>query len=214
MRFDESLVREKLIAEGYVSRETCDRIAAYLDIVRLWQPKTNLVAPSTLGEVWSRHVLDSAQLLMLQPNARCWVDFGSGGGFPGLVIACAMPERQGQVHLVESNQKKAAFLRHVCVTLDLPATIHADRAERIAATLPDIEVTTARALATLDTLLGYSSSLLKTGAIGLFPKGRDHVAELTDARRHWHFSYQLHPSMTEQGAAIVEITQFAGRKAP
>ena len=205
---EEREIREALISKARVSHETLVRLDAFVDLLRQWQLRTNLIAPSTLDEVWSRHILDSAQLLQIVPDARLWVDLGSGGGFPGLVIACAMQDVQGHIHLVESNSKKASFLRHVAVSLQLPCTVHAERIETILPRLPVPDVVTARALADLDTLLSLASSLLKRGAIGLFPKGRDHALELTKAAEHWHFSSRLHESVTDRHARVVEITNF------
>lgn len=202
--------RSLLVSKGYVSHETLALLERYVELLRLWQLRTNLVAPSSLRDIWTRHILDSAQLLKICPKARLWVDIGSGGGFPGLVIACAMREAAGHVHLVESNMKKASFLRHVATSLQLPCTIHAERIETSVPKLPVPDVVTARALAELDTLLGLVSSLLKRGAIGLFPKGRDHATELTKAAEHWHFSSKLHESITDPDARIVEITSFQG----
>lgn len=189
-----------------VSRETLGRLEAYAELLLQWQQRINLISPSTIPELWSRHILDSAQLVRLKPDARCWVDLGSGGGLPGLVIACFLAESvEGRIHLVESNGKKAAFLRHVATTLCLPAEIHVQRIEAAIPLLPQPEIVTARALATLDELIGYSNLLLKRGALGLFPKGRDVDDELTAAQRNWHFSYTLHRSVTDSAARIVEI---------
>lgn len=201
-------IRQALVSKGRVSHETVARLDAFVDLLRQWQLRMNLIAPSTLDEVWSRHILDSIQLLQIRPEARLWVDLGSGGGFPGLVIACAMRDSAGHVHLVESNGKKASFLRHVAVSLQLPCTVHAERIETTLPRLSVPDVVTARALADLSTLFGLASSLLKRGAIGLFPKGRDHALELTKAAEHWHFSSRLHESLTDRHARVVEITNF------
>jgi len=199
-------VRTRLLGEFGVSRETLDRLNSYVELLLQWQRRINLISPATIPELWSRHILDSVQLVQLKPNARQWVDLGSGGGLPGLVIACFLADTaDGRIHLVESNGKKAAFLRHVATTLSLPAEIHARRIEEAIEHLPQPEIVTARALATLDELIGYSNLLLKRGAIGLFPKGRDVDGELTTAQGNWHFSYTLHRSVTEPAARIVEI---------
>lgn len=202
-------VRALLQGEFGVSRETLDRLDRYVDLLLQWQQQINLISPATIPELWSRHILDSVQLVQLKPAARHWVDLGSGGGLPGLVIACFLADTaDGRIHLVESNGKKAAFLRHVATTLSLPAEIHAERIEKVIPQLPQPEIVTARALATLDQLIGYSNLLLKRGAIGLFPKGRDVDGELTAAQRNWHFSYTLHRSVTEAAARIVEIAMI------
>ena len=190
-----------------VSRETYARLEIYVAMLREWQSRINLVSPTTLGSIWERHVVDSLQLHALKPKALRWADMGSGGGLPGLVIACALAEQEGaQVHLIESNHKKAAFLRAVSVALALPTTIHAMRIEEAIPHLSSIDVVTARALAPLGDLIAYGNLLLKSGATGLFPKGRDYQSELTDALRNWQFSYQLHNSMTEPASRIIEIS--------
>src|SRR5260221_8105953 len=108
-----------------VSRETEARIDRYVDLLREWQAKTNLVAPSTLPNLWTRHVADSLQLLTLAPAAKVWVDLGSGGGFPGVVLACALAETSGaMVHLVERNARKAAFLRQALRVTGAPGMVH------------------------------------------------------------------------------------------
>ncbi|MGL5447564.1 MAG: 16S rRNA (guanine(527)-N(7))-methyltransferase RsmG [Rhabdaerophilum sp.] len=205
---NEAQARDALVARGLVSRETLSLLDRYVELLRLWQSRTNLIAPSTCDEIWARHILDSAQLLQIRPEARTWVDLGSGGGLPGLVLACAMREMGGYVDLIESNGKKASFLRHVATSLDLPCGIHAERIEASVPKLPIPHIVTARALADLDSLLGLASSLLKRGAVGLFPKGRDHQTELTRAAEHWHFSYALHESATDPQARVVEITEL------
>lgn len=197
---------EKLVD---VSRETWGRLERLVETLDRWQAKTNLVAPDTLETVWTRHVADSAQLSALAPEeAETWVDLGAGGGFPGLVIA-AMREGRTHVHLVESNGKKAAFLREAARAMGLAVTVHAARAE---AALSDIvaDVVSARALAPLSALLGLAAPLLKTGAVGLFPKGREAVAELTEAEKNWKFRASLSPSLTDAEARIVRIDAFDG----
>lgn len=176
-----------------------------------WQAKTNLVSPATLPVIWTRHVADSLQLLRLAPSApRTWLDMGSGGGFPGLVVAATLgPE--SQVHLVESNLKKAAFLREVARTLSARTVIHAQRAEDVLGqTVTTADVVSARALAPLVQLLGLAAPLLKTGALGLFPKGKEAEAELTQAQESWRFKASLHPSLTDPAACIVRIDGFEG----
>lgn len=200
-------IRSRLASEFGVSRETLARLSTYVELLLQWQQRINLISPATIPDLWSRHILDSVQLFQLKPDARRWVDLGSGGGLPGLVIGCFLADRaDSSIHLVESNGKKAAFLRYVVMTLSLPVEIHAQRIEDAVPQLPQPEIVTARALATLDELIGYSNLLLKRGAIGLFPKGRDVDVELTAARRSWHFSSTLHRSVTDPAARIVEVT--------
>lgn len=194
------------LARSGVSRETYDDLKRYVSHLRQWQTRINLVSPSTLSEIWSRHVADSAQIFALRSKAEIWLDLGSGAGLPGLIIAILVKHRgHGCVHLVESNQKKAAFLRFVAQDLDLPVEIHAQRIEDCINTIPLPDIVTARALASLDVLIGHTNLLLKKGAVGLFPKGRDHQEELTEAQQNWQFSYTLHPSVTDPRARIVEV---------
>lgn len=200
------LSRDRLQKLG-VSRETFEDLERYVALLRQWQKRINLISPNTLSEIWERHIVDSVQIFALRPNARIWLDLGSGGGLPGIVIAILAKHRgSGRVHLVESNQKKAAFLRHVAQEIALPAEIHARRIEDCIADIELPEIVTARALASLDTLIGYTNLLLKRGTIGIFPKGRDHQEELTEALRNWQFSYTLHPSVTDPKARIIEVS--------
>jgi 16S rRNA (guanine527-N7)-methyltransferase len=190
-----------------VSRETWDRLGRYVELLTRRQQTLNLIAASTLPHIWTRHIADSLQLLPLAPGARKWLDFGSGAGFPGLAIACALAETPGaEVHLVESTQKKAAFLREVVETLSLPAIVHAQRIEDFTARpTARFDVVTARAVAPLERLLGYAFPLLKTGAAGLFPKGQDVAAELTQASKSWNIEADLIPSKTDPQARIVRV---------
>jgi 16S rRNA (guanine527-N7)-methyltransferase len=193
-----------------VSRETWGRLDALVARVIDRQATMNLIAPSTIPTIWTRHVADSLQLLPLAAGAKRWLDFGSGAGFPGLVIACALVETVGaQMHLVESTQKKAAFLRETVDALHLPAIVHAQRIEDFTRTNKlRFEVVTARAVAPLEKLLGYANPLLKTGAIGLFPKGQDIEAELTQASKSWKIGAELIPSKTDPHARIVLVRRL------
>src|SRR4051794_27081065 len=137
-----------------VSRETEARLDRYVDLLREWQAKTNLVAPSTLPNLWTRHISDSLQLLALAPFAKTWADFGSGGGFPGVVLACALAETPGaMIHLVERNAKKAAFLREALRVTNSPGQVHladiGDSVDRIGSI---VDCVTARAVAPLHQL--------------------------------------------------------------
>jgi 16S rRNA (guanine527-N7)-methyltransferase len=173
-----------------VSRETRGRLERYVELLLEWQERTNLVAPSTLTTIWSRHIADSLQLLELAPAARSWVDLGSGAGFPGVAIACALAGSAGAaVHLVESNAKKAAFLREAIRHTGAPATVHPVRIEDFVKnfTAP-VDAVTARALAPLDVVFGLAEPLLGRGAIGLFLKGQDVEAELTQASKCWNIN--------------------------
>ena len=196
-----------------VSRETESRLDGYLDLLRHWQVTTNLVAPSTLPHLWTRHVADSLQLLTLAPDARTWVDLGSGGGFPGVVLACALAEKSGAVvHLVERNSKKAAFLREALRITSAPGIVHAAGIEDVVESIQGpIDCVTARALAPLHQLIGFAEPLVKRGAKALFLKGQDVESELTEATRCWSMEPILHPSRTGGNGWIVELDQIERR---
>jgi len=196
-----------------VSRETDVRLDRYLDLLRQWQAKTNLVAPSTLPHLWTRHVADSLQLLSLAPSAKTWVDLGSGGGFPGVVLACALAETVGAaVHLVERNSKKAAFLREALRITSAPGIVHPNAIEDIVDSMAGpIDCVTARALAPLHQLIGFAEPLVKKGAKALFLKGQDVEVELTEATKYWNIKPNLHSSLTGGQGWIVELDHIERR---
>jgi 16S rRNA (guanine527-N7)-methyltransferase len=203
--------RKQALALLNDSREIPPALPARLDrfvaLLLQWQATTNLVAPSTLPELWTRHIADSLQLLRLAPDARHWVDLGSGGGFPGLVLACALADTPGSVvHLVESNLKKAAFLREAARLTGAPAKVHAVRIEDFVGGFAEpVEIVTARALTTLDNLIESAYPLLKRGAEALFLKGRDIEVELTAAAKCWTMDAELIPSATDSFGRIVRV---------
>ena len=197
-----------------VSRETELRLDRFIDLLGQWQSKTNLVAPSTLPHLWIRHIADSLQLLDLAPTAKIWVDLGSGGGFPGVVLACALAETPGAtIHLVERNAKKAAFLREAIRVTASPGIVHladiGDIGDRLGAR---IDCVTARALAPLHQLIAFAEPLTKKGAKALFLKGQDVDVELTEATKYWTISPRLYSSRTGGGGWIVELDQIDRRK--
>lgn len=201
--------------QAHVSRETFSRLDAVVALLRKWQKTINLVANASLPDVWRRHVADSLQLVNHVPkDVVRWVDLGSGGGFPGLVVAAVLAERPGaMVHLVESDSRKAAFLREAARVGQLPVEVHAARIEQVAAQLaPGTQVVSARALAALPKLLDYAEPFLAAGAIGLFPKGRDTQRELTEARKGWTLDVDLAPSLSDPEGQIVMVR--AARRAP
>jgi 16S rRNA (guanine527-N7)-methyltransferase len=200
--------RAEALALTPVSRETIRRLDDFVATLRDWQSRMNLIAPSTEPHLWTRHVADSLQLLALAPpEASTWVDLGSGGGFPGLVIACALAERPGAtVHLVESKLKKAAFLQEAARVTGVPAVVHAVRIEEFAKNAPkSVDVVTARALAPLAELLAAAYPLLKKGACGLFPKGQDVANELTETTKYWKVQASLATSRTDPKGRIVVV---------
>jgi 16S rRNA (guanine527-N7)-methyltransferase len=196
-----------------VSAETEARLNRYLDLLVEWQAKTNLVAPSTLPYLWTRHVADSLQLLTLAPSAKVWADLGSGGGFPGVVLACALAETPGtMVHLVERNAKKAAFLREAIRVTGAHGTVHlADIGDIVDRIGSRVDCVTARALAPLHQLIGYAEPLVKQGAKALFFKGQDVESELTEATKYWNIEPRLHSSRTGGHGWIVELDRIERR---
>jgi 16S rRNA (guanine527-N7)-methyltransferase len=204
---DESADRARALGLVPVSRETVEICDGLVGLLKRWQRAKNLVGPATLAEVWTRHVADSAQLVALAPEAKRWLDLGSGAGFPGLVIAACVRDRPGsEVHLIESNGRKAAFLREAARQFALPVIVHNARIEDVVPSLgEDFDVVTARALAPLTDLLAMTRNLLKTGTVGLFPKGQDVERELTEASKCWRFKVSLADSKTDPKARIVRI---------
>ena len=194
-----------------VSRETAERLAAYVALVRKWQRAENLIAPSTLGEIWRRHVADSAQLAALFPETRAWLDLGSGAGFPGLVVAIIGAEHGGTVvHLVESNRKKCAFLRAAIRATEAPAIVHEGRIESLLASwVEPVERISARALAPLAELLDLAAPLMEKGVPAAFHKGRDFVGEVEQATQSWGFDLVKHESRVGDGGAILEISHLS-----
>ena len=189
-----------------VSRETLVRLETYERLLGQWQRIKNLVAPSTLTQIWERHFSDSLQLIAHAPSALRWADIGSGAGFPGLVIAAALADRpHSVVHLIESDNRKCAFLREVARQLGAPAVIHHSRAEVAMAGLGPVDVVTARAVAPLKTLFKLAKPALDQGALGLFPKGRGYQAEVAEFVLPSKFQLDIAPSLTENEAAIVII---------
>jgi 16S rRNA (guanine527-N7)-methyltransferase len=196
-----------------VSRETEARLDRYVDLLWIWQAKTNLVSPATLPKLWSRHISDSLQLLDLVPAAKTWMDLGSGGGFPGMVLACALADTSGAlIHLVERNGKKAGFLREALRVTGAPGTVHlADIEDTVDSVAGPIDCVTARAVAPLHQLIGYAAPLVKRGAKALFLKGQDVEVELTEATKYWKIEPRLHPSRTGGHGWIVEIDKIERR---
>ena len=196
-----------------VSRETEIRLDRFVELLREWQAKTNLVAPSTLPTLWTRHIADSLQLLTLAPDAKIWVDLGSGGGFPGIVLACALAEVSGgMVHLVERNAKKAAFLREALRITGASGTVHlADIEDSVDRITGPVDCVTARAVAPLHQLIGFAEPLVGRGAKALFLKGQDVEAELTKATKCWKIDSQLHSSRTGGHGWIVELDRIGRR---
>jgi 16S rRNA (guanine527-N7)-methyltransferase len=184
-----------------VSRETLPRLEAYVALLETWNPRINLVSAASLGDVWRRHILDSGQLLRhLPPGARVVVDLGSGAGLPGLILAIlGVPE----VHLIESDQRKAVFLREAARVAGASVTVHAQRIEAVAPFPAD--VVTARALAPLTQLLEWSAPFLREGTVCLFLKGAGVADELTAARQKWIMHTQTLASLSDDKGHILRL---------
>ena len=190
-----------------LSDDTRRRLQIYADLVHRWQPTINLVAPSTLPHLWSRHMADSLQVQAAAPDARSWVDMGSGGGFPGLVTAIVLATTPGAaVHLVESDKRKAAFLRTVSRETGASAQVHAERIETFTDRFAgQVDAVSARALAPLRNLIVYAEKMLLNGAIGVFPKGQQVDAELTDPDLDRRFLIESMPSRTQETARLLIV---------
>jgi 16S rRNA (guanine527-N7)-methyltransferase len=197
-----------------VSRETIDRLSLYEALVKKWNPTINLVAKSTISEIWSRHIVDSAQIWNLRPDSpKHWLDLGSGGGFPGLVIAAIADEiaPDMKVSLVESDARKSAFLLKAAQEMGIRPKIHIDRIESLEPQGAD--VISARALAPVASLLNFAERHRTSDTICLFSKGQAHEIELTEARKYWTFDIQKTPSVTDSRGVILKIGGF-GRVRP
>jgi 16S rRNA (guanine527-N7)-methyltransferase len=208
--------KSRALALTPVSRETEQRLDRFVELLEGWQAKTNLVASSSLPVIWTRHIADSLQLLALAPSAKIWADLGSGAGFPGVVLACALAETPGAlVHLIERNAKKAAFLREALRVTDAPGLVHLAEIENGVDRIPGpIDCVTARALAPLHQLVGLAEPLMKSGTKALFLKGQDVEVELTKATKYWSIRPHLHASRTGGGGWIVELDSIKRRNLP
>jgi 16S rRNA (guanine527-N7)-methyltransferase len=206
--------KERALALINVSRETQTRLETYVDVLLDWSQRQNLIGPSTIPTIWTRHVADSLQLIDLAPAAKVWADFGAGAGFPGIPIACTLTGQEGAaVHLVESTGKKANFLREAVRVTGAPATVHQERAEKFSLEHGDsVDVVTARALAPLKLLCDLAFPLIQRGAIGLFPKGQDVDAELTEATKYWKIEATKAPSKTSPDGSIVIVTGLSRKR--
>ena len=195
-----------------VPHETVEKLELYADILRTWQKAVNLVSPATLDDIWQRHFTDSAQLLNIAPTKKSWIDLGSGGGFPGLVIAILTANQENHfVHLIESNSRKCAFLSEVARRTHTPVVIHEGRIEDIArgGKAGKADVVTSRALAPLNTLLGLAGGFFAEDTLGLFLKGREASHEIDEARRNWRFECECVPSRTSGERRIVEVRNLS-----
>ncbi len=181
------------------------RLTTYVALLEKWNCRINLIAPATTEDIWNRHIRDALQLYPMAKTAQKWADLGSGGGLPGLVVAIQAVELGGpDMVLIESDQRKAAFLRQVIQQLDLKARVAIDRIESLEPL--NTQVVSARALAPLPKLLGYVARHLASDGKALLPKGRSWKSELSNAQQRWTFDYKVWQSRTDPEAAILEIT--------
>jgi 16S rRNA (guanine527-N7)-methyltransferase len=192
-----------------VSRETVDNLIGFEDLFRKWSKAINLASPSTLDQLWDRHIVDSAQLFNLAPNAKTWLDLGSGGGFPGVVIAILLNEcHGGKIDLVESNGKKAAFLRTAIGQFKAPGIVHAARIDNVCSRIATPDIVTARALASLSDLFVLAGPWLRGGATALFQKGRDYRREIAETRDDWVFDLVEHRSAVDKDSVILQVSNL------
>ncbi len=191
-----------------VSRETSERLAAFHDLVLKWNPRINLISKSSIPDLWNRHIWDSAQAYPVVEDWSIWLDIGSGGGFPAIIIAILARQQNpgGQVIMIESDQRKAAFLRTAIRELDLNASVKVSRVETAAPVGAD--VISARALADLTELIGYAQRHLNPEGRAVFFKGETWEKEVARAQETWSFSVTSHKSKTNPAAAVLEIKEI------
>lgn len=199
---------------GDVSRETLDRLQIYADLVLKWQKAQNLIAPSTIPDLWVRHIADSLQTAWSLPEAKVWVDIGSGGGFPGIVTAIVLADDpDGHVHLIESNQKKAAFLRTALRETGSKGTVYPGRIESVAKSWSHgaVDAVSARALASLDSLLSLAEPFTSAGAKAVFHKGQDFQREVDEASHTWNFDLLEKKSVIDPTSRMLVLSNISAR---
>lgn len=188
-----------------VSRETLERLEAYMRLVEKWTVKINLISKASIPHIWNRHIRDSAQIYNLAPPCKNWLDLGSGGGFPGIVVAIIAAEKSPdtKVTLVESDQRKCAFLRSALRELSLVGSVISERIETLHP--QNADVLSARALADLDGLLSFSDRHLSPAGVGIFPKGENWRKEHSAAQERWSYRCEAITSITNPAAAVLKI---------
>ena len=198
------------LANTNVSRETIETLERFAELTRKWNPSINLIAKSTVSELWERHIIDSVQLYQFAPEPVIhWLDIGSGGGFPGVVMSIIAAEKSPSTRFtyIESDQRKATFLRNAVRELDLKAGVIADRVEL---TLPQsADVISARALSALSDLFPHILRHLAPSGIAILPKGKTYQQEIQHAQSDWHFEVQSHQSMTDAQARILVVKDIS-----
>jgi 16S rRNA (guanine527-N7)-methyltransferase len=201
-----SVTAEELIIELGLTADELARLRVFEKLVLRWSNVKNLVSNRALGDIWVRHILDSVQVQRAMPGANIWADLGSGGGFPGIVTAILLVGRpQAIVHLVESDNRKCAFLRAVSRETGVTTMVHHARIEAVVPTLTGIEAVSARALADLDQLIAWAAPLLRQGAVGVFPKGRTVQNELTRLSTDSRFNINLRPSISQPDSVVALV---------
>lgn len=204
-----SMSAEDVLGHLNVSRETSDRLKKLADLLCKWNPKINLVSKTTLPDLWERHIYDSAQVFQCADHpVDHWVDIGSGGGFPGLVIAIMAAETNSPTKLtmIESDQRKCAFLRTVLRETGVTATVITKRIEQ--AEPQNASILSARALADLDLLFSFAERHLSETGTALFPKGATWEKELRKAEESWSFNHEVITSKTEAEAVILKVGEI------
>jgi 16S rRNA (guanine527-N7)-methyltransferase len=204
-----SPARFESVSRFGVSRESFERLETLEALLVRWQSHINLVSNSTLPDLWNRHIVDSAQLLSFIPKStKNIADLGSGGGFPGLVIAAC---QDAEVHFYEANGKKTAFLQEALRHMKTKGTVNRLRLEptRAPSALPEFQIVTARAFAPLPLLLQLAEPFMRSGATALFHKGQEYQAEFVEAAKSFKLSYDTHPSVTDSQSVILEIKEIA-----
>ncbi len=207
---EDRIAELKAVAGRAVSRETYDRLLVFMELLDKWNRRINLVGGKEMGRLWRRHVLDSAQLLaFLDRTPESWLDLGSGAGFPALVVAALFSEEKApELHLVESNGKKCAFLRHVVQQLNLPAIIHNCRIDSLPEQVSGPDIISARALAPLPELLKLVEPHIGPDSRCLFHKGQDVEYELTQSAKYWSMQVRKETSRVEKGGHILILSNL------
>lgn len=203
------MISESQLKQLNVSRETLERLQVFADVIGKWNPKINLVSKASMENLWTRHIIDSIQVFNCVEPPNTWVDLGSGGGFPGLIVAILAADSSADtsVTLVESDQRKAAFLRNAARECGVPVRVISKRIEQVDPLGAD--VLSARALADLSLLLEFSERHLSSSGVALFPKGTSWKKEVDNARQRWRFDAEPITSLTEPDAVILKIVGVA-----
>ena len=197
-----------------LSNDTETKLENYVRLVCEWQKIHNLVSSASLANIWSRHIADSVQTHLALPKAQRWVDFGSGAGFPGVILAILLTSKANSVvNLVESNRKKAMFLQTVAREIEIPVQVHCERIENFVANwVGDIDGVAARALTNLDDLCGYAEKLVKLGATAVFHKGQRYQEEIDKATKKWDIKLQIKKSEIDPNGCLLIIDYINSKR--